>query len=407
MDIQKNESCKRLITVLICLFSSLMLGSDYNSLNILKGSYQISGKDQIPNEIEKLINAHKNSDNKLLKQRINYRIAMLYFKSQNLKQAYELFEQISSDIQYPKQIQLLAINMAAQTAKMQGRDAPAIKHYDQLINMIHMMIRDSSNKTSIRTLEEMYCASVISKTEIYTFQKQYSQAIKQYQNALGQIKNETFKSSQNYLPLFYDRLSQLYLKIDDVKQYQHCASIITDEFSDYKRTGIIKLESFVIEFFNKQNIKQQYPNGSFDAPAKLILYIKNNPDCPDIEHIVSLFDQLCKLPESKGLWQIRYHYAWLLDATGKKEAALKTFNTIIDSIDLVDETDNYIKEKILNYSKLQIALIHCEHEQYLQGLKYLDSIENKNNDDHISSLTDSIRNSIQTLKREVAQDENK
>lgn len=408
MDIQKNESCKRLIAVLICLTCGLALGSDYDALNTLKKSYQISEGEGYQTVIDKLQDVYQTCDNKLLKERIQYRIGMLNFKSGDIQRAFGQFQQISSDSECSLGIQLAGMNMAVQIARMQGRDDNAKEHSDRLIQKILGMINNSSNEVSAPVLEKMYISSVFGKAEIYISQKQYVEAIAEYKKAIQGFSNGVFKSSPQYLPVLYDRLSQLYLKTDNVQGYRNYVSMIADECPDYERMASVKLESFAIQFLEARKVKQDYVNGSLKAPAQLILYAKGNTDSQDIPRIELFFNEMSdQANNGTDRWLIKYHYAWFLDAIGKKDASLELFNKIISGIETDAATkSDYIMQKILDYSKLQKALMDGESERYKEGLQCIDSIENNIKDAHISGLADSIRNSLETLKREVPKDEN-
>ena len=122
MDIQKNESCKRLLAFVFCLCSVLAHADDSGAFSTLKESYQMPEGMDAPAMIEKLRQSGQTCADAMLKKRIQYRTGMLYFKTQDLQRAHDCFERIAKDPDCPAGLLLAGINMAAQTARMQGRD---------------------------------------------------------------------------------------------------------------------------------------------------------------------------------------------------------------------------------------------------------------------------------------------
>ena len=133
MDIQKNETCKRLIAFVFCLCSAWALADDSGAFSTLKESYRMPEGKNSRAMIEKLQEASQSCNDALLKKRIQYRIGILHFKSQDLLQAYDCFEQVAENPDCPPGLHLASINMAAQTAWMQGRDEAALNHYNKLM----------------------------------------------------------------------------------------------------------------------------------------------------------------------------------------------------------------------------------------------------------------------------------
>jgi len=254
----------------------------------------------------------------------------------------------------------------------------------------------------------LYISSVLGKVEIYIFQRKYVEAADQCTQAIQDLKKGVVSLSE-YLPVLYDRISQLRLKVGNIEEYLNTVSIIVKKYPDYNRVALVKLESFAIQFLKEKGIEQDYTNSSLNAPVQLISYAKENKGSQDIPRIESLLNQLCEQSiNSCEHWLIKYHYAWFLDAIDKREDSCKLFGEIIASIESNRETrDDYLTRAILAYSKLQKALMDGEHERYKEAMECLDSIENDMMGTHISKLSDSIRNSLEILKREVPKDEAK
>ena len=408
MDIQKNENCKRLIALMFCLCTALALADDSGVFSTLKESYRMFQGMNAPDMIEKLQQAGQTCNDGLLKKRIQYRIGILFFKTQDLQRAYNCFDQIAKDTDCPPELQLAGINMAAQTARMLARDELTLNHYNKLMQQAIDAAKTANQKISNTMLEKLYLASVFGKAEIYTFQGKHNQAGEVYQKAIEDLQADIFNDGLKYLPDLYDRFSQVCLKTEKTQQYADTVSIITKQYADYPRCNLIQLESFAVQFLEENKIKPDYSNGSLEAPAQLILYVKEHKESPAIERINAVLQQLSgNRQRDRYDWLLSYHYAWLLDTVGQKEMACKFFDEMIAEIEASTEIRaDYLAQTILNYSKLQKSLINGEREQYKQGLECIASLEPITKDTHIGQLADSIRNSLETLKREVPKDEN-
>jgi tetratricopeptide (TPR) repeat protein len=408
MDIQKNESCKRLIALMFCLCTALALADDSGAFSTLKESYRMSQGMNAPDMIEKLQQAGQTCNDGLLKKRIQYRIGILFFKTQDLQRAYNCFDQIAKDTDCPPELQLAGINMAAQTARMLARDELALNHYNKLMQQAIDAAKTANQKISNTMLEKLYLASVFGKAEIYTFQGKFGPAGEIYQKAIEDLQTGIFKGGLKCLPDLYDQFSQVCLKTAKVQQYHETVSVMAKQYPDYSRFSLIQLESFAVQFLEQNEAKTDFTNGSFEAPSQLILYVKEHKDSPAIERIQSGLKKLSEIRHRESSdWLVSYHYAWLLDTIGEKETACKCLDAIITGIEDNDKLHaDYLAQAILNYAKLQKALISGEQEQYKQGLECLASLDPAIKDTHVSQLADSIRNSLETLKREVPKDEN-
>jgi len=408
MDIQKNEVCKVYLTIaFFLLVTNMLVANDQDALSVLKKSYQVTTENEQKAVIQKLQGLCGNCKNKELQSRIQYRIGIMLFKSGNFKRAHKQLVGIASNAVSTSRIELASINMIAQIERMQGHDRQALEYYDQLIKNILDARKDASGDKSMQMLEKLYISSVFAKAEIYTFQKKSIEARKEYQNAIIFFEKALLESKRKYIPVLCDHISQLALKIGDIKGYKEYSKIIINDYPAYNRLPLMKLESLVIRFFESKKIKQDYTNGSTELPVQLIRYVKEVGNSENLGEIESYFKKCCEQKNAnKNLWLIKYHYAWFLDAIGKKERAGHLFDDIISEINLNtaaqdDGKGSYVKERLLNYSKLQKALLSGENKQYKEGLEYLASIQNDTKDTHVAELADEMRNSLEILKREV------
>jgi len=104
-----------------------------------------------------------------------------------------------------------------------------------------------------------------------------------------------------------------------------------------------------------------------------------------------------------------YQYAWLLDSLGKKYQAAQILDGISKhtmSINLDISGNKKGINTLVNYAKIQQAIINSENFEYKNALEIIDFLKIDPNDTHILTLTDSIAKGLQVLIREVPQDVN-
>ena len=110
-----------------------------------------------------------------------------------------------------------------------------------------------------------------------------------------------------------------------------------------------------------------------------------------------------------GAMVVAYHYAWLLDALGAKDEAAQVFGRISSGEigKIGGQACNVeIEKTIREYAKIKYAIMLGETCDYREALRVLSGVVASGEETHISKLTESVRESIQILKREGPKDEN-
>ena len=107
---------------------------------------------------------------------------------------------------------------------------------------------------------------------------------------------------------------------------------------------------------------------------------------------------------------LQYHYAWLLDTLGEKNKAAEIF-AMISAARIPNNGDKprekAILETVAEYAKIQLAILLGERADYTEALRILNTMRTHPDKSHISELAKSVGKNLETLKREVPENENK
>lgn len=412
MDTRKKESYRKYLYCAVLLISNLSWATDQTAFDSLKDSFKIGQEEPaeiIKGAINRLQKEQCGCKNPELKERIDYRIGMLNYRVGNLQLALEQFNKII--LLPPKSLTVLlfSINMAAQINRMDGQDVQALHYYSRLIQTLVGSKENAIHDIGEKTFWKLYVAAIYGKSEIQAFHKQYPDVEKTYKSAIILLCLESSDLKKEYLAALYDRLSQIYLMTDRYSEYNETIIMIQKDCPEYWRLPLILLEAYAIHFLKNEGETAIYSTGSADVSVRLIDYIKNNHDQDKIGQIESKFQEIMK--KSTDMFSslvLKYHYAWFLDAIGKKEQSYQMFSQISDyRSETASETieKDFIIHKLISYSKLQMALLDGEMERYKEGLECLNMLARDPNDKHVVNMTDSLRSSLEVLKREVPKNE--
>jgi len=346
-----------------------------------------------------------------LAARIRYRIGVIYCKAHLLKEADATFSQIADDTGCPKLVRACSLNMAGQTARTLGRDLTALDAFNRLASLAEEQLLPEDKGASGSALEKLGCAALISRAEILETSGDYKGAIAEYARLIKALKGDRHcELLTSYGPMANDRISQLYLRQDNVDEYLKAVARLASDYRRYYRTPVATFEAECIKFLKRVSPDSHFVNGSIEAPALAIGYVKNFKTENPAHELIGLLERLCQ--EHRGTYGeilLKYHHAWLLDALGRKDEALEIL-TRICSADMVNAEDksptSLVLQTIREYARLQSAIILGEKADYTKALRVLGTLGKHSDESHISILAGSVIEGIKILRREVPRNEN-
>jgi tetratricopeptide (TPR) repeat protein len=414
MDILSEDSYKPMfIFFLLAGVTFSVFASDKEPAQILADSYKLPDRltsedaERIISDLNQALGLCRDGD---LRFRIKYRIGILYFKAGCFDKACDYFVDISQRPDCPDLIRLFSLNMSGQVHRMQARDKKALDAFENLIALSKRFLPKDADELNLVTVLKLTVSAVFAKAEIYQYQQKFASAISEYNRALSLLKENKVSGSVNYIPLAMDRIAQLNLIKDNLDVFCKTNQQLVEKYPGYYRIPIIRFETEAVKILKEKNPHIDFPRGSYETPAKLITYLKSSRDKDQMCRTLSLLENLCKQYEGTyGGFLLSYHYAWLLDAANQKDAAANVFAKLDKTV--VKETyDNpgidIIVKTIADYAKLQQAIILGEVGNYKQALETLYLVGGDPNDTHLLNLTESVKKSLETLKREVPEDVN-
>lgn len=411
MDTQKKESYKKIIAFTLLLIMAICLNASAQSTEparVLIDSYELSDKltpETAEEAISELSNALALCADNTLKFRIEYRIAMVYFKAGELEKSVSCFEKITQSAECPDMVKLCSFNMAGQTYRMQAKDDKALGAFEELIKLSETFAGKEPNQPTGTAVLKLAATAGFSKAEIYRYNQNYDSEIAEYKRII-----ELVKKPSDYVPAALDRMSQAYLIEGKIEDYNQTAIKLIEEYPDYYRTPLVKLEEQAVKILKQKNASIEFEKASLDAPARLIALVKDSSDEQFRKKTASVFKELYEqYKKGYGGILLGYHWGWVLDATGRHDQAALIFEQICKQAEMIDSDKPgiaHVIDTLTEYAKLQQAFIYGEENKYREGLELVYSLKPDPNDVHMQNLSDSIEKALQTLKREVPKDVN-
>lgn len=419
MGTQKKESSSlRTVLILTVVFVILsatcaVTGNNSSPTNILIDSYSINDK-TLPSELEKIASNLKRTlkacENSELAFRIKYRIGILQYKAGKLSDACVGFEQTASEANCPLPVRISSLNMAGQIHRLSGQTKRSLESFDRLLKTTEKCLAAKSDEVSPAILK-LAALAAFGRAEVYQQQEDYKPARQEYKKLINILQHTEQEEFDGYKAIAKDRLSQMYLMDGDSTNYLDVSRDIVKSHPKYFRIALIEFEIVALELLLQANADTKFPRGSFDVPAKLITYAKDNPKDKKIAGVMSWLKKYNTNHENNySTTLLNYHFAWLLDITGKHKEAAEIFDRISQANSI-----NNIKPEFLipllkdlsNYACLQRATILGEIGEYNAAIKSAQSISDNINNAHLSGLTESITEGLAILKREVPKNESK
>jgi len=414
MDILKKDSYRKIVFAVF-----LVLASGFNAIaeekqpaQVLMDSYKLSDKlttEVAKNTILELNHALALCTDDEIKFRIQYRIGILYFKSSDFSQAVDSFKKVAQSADCPGLIRLCSLNMAGQIYRMQAKDDKALGAFEELIEQSQKLLTQDPNQDSSASVLKLFITAGFGRAEIYQYIQNYDSAIAELKKTIPFLGGKG-SFAKKYAPLALDRMSQFYLIQGKLEDYNQTAAELIKGYSDYYRVPIVRLETEAVKILKQKEPSVNFPIGSFDTPARLIALIKDSGDKELKDRVTVLLEDLSsQYGQSYGGILIVYHYAWLLDSSGRQKQAAEIFEDICKQAAIINPGipgTASVVSMLAGYSKLQQSVIFGEENKYIEALKIIHSLTPDPNDIHMLNLSDSIKKALKTLKREVPKDAN-
>jgi tetratricopeptide (TPR) repeat protein len=420
MGIRKNGSCDfmlclALVVLVIFKADNACFADAITPAKVLTATYKPSPAitwSEAESAIASLQKALAGCKDSYLAFRIKYRIGILYYKAGMRGAAKARFLQLSNDAGCPELIRICSLNMVGQISRLAGDNKEASEAFDQVANLLERWLYASNEPFPNPALTKLLCSALFSRAEIYELQHDYNGSITEYNRLLQTLAQDKKNGVlTQYAPLACDRISQLHLRQGGINEYVQLAEVLTGRYAEYYRTPVIRLELESVKFLESVLTSLEFPNGSFDAPSRVIAYLKdsNSKGRAAAQNIVDQLDRLyMDYQNTYGGTLLQYHYACLLDTLGEKDKATEIFARI-SSVELAKTNgkswENRVVESIRAYAKIQYAIMLGERADYNEALRVLGSLQVDPDDHHLSELAKSVSGSIEILKREVPKNE--
>jgi predicted negative regulator of RcsB-dependent stress response len=345
-----------------------------------------------------------------LAARVKYRIGVLYFRAHMLEAASTRFREVANDSNAPELVRACSFNMVGQTARMLGRDSETLEAFSRVAHFAEEKLSGQDRNSDSRALKQLWCAAVFSRAEVFETRREYAACIAEYDRLMQFVKRQKDGHLLDFCgPLANERLGQSHLRTGDVKAYLNAVEKLAADYPQYYRTPVARFEAECVKFLTNVSADSKFINGSFNAPAQALAYLKSpkaDTSAPEVAGMLAMLGQ--EYQSTYGQIVLQYHYAWFLDALGQKDKAVDMLAGVV-SAEVVDTNDNpsrnLVLETIQEYAKIQSAIMLGERADYKEALRMLDSLQAHPQDSHLSELAESVAEGIQTLKREVLENE--
>jgi tetratricopeptide (TPR) repeat protein len=421
MDTRKNENSAGSILFYLALAALVFVGRPRISCAetqtpaaVLTATYSLPGSistAQAESQVVRLEESLAKCNDSYLAARIRYRMGVMYCKAHLLEKAEARFSQIADDTKCPEIIRACSLNMVGQTSRMLGRDLAALDAFNRVAAPAENRLSPNNTGTAGSVSEKLACAALTSRGEILEAAGDYKGAVAEYARLIEVLKGSKDQELlTSYGPTANDRISQLYLRQDNVDEYLKAVARLCEDYPQYYRTPVARFEAECVRFLKRLSADSQFVNGSVDAPALAIGCVKDSKKGTQGQELVSALERSCRgHPGAYGEILLQYHHAWLLDALGRKDEAIEILARI-RSADVFDADDKSSKSLILqtiqDYARIQSAIMLGEKADYTEALRVLGTLGKHPEESHISVLASSVSEGLQILRREAPGNEN-
>ena len=383
--------------IFLPLLSMIAQADNAQAIEQLTRSYQLElplDANQVNICIDNLKTVLAGCEETQLAARLEYRIGVLYFKTQQFAKAQTCFERLLLRPSLTRTLRGAALNMLVQSYRLQGDDRAALTTLAKLINV------SKENPHLTPALSQLRVFAHWTRAEIFLSQQNCTQARQEYQQLLSlpQIDSEL-------LPQILAHCAEINFRSGEFKQYLERTEQITRDYPDYLRLPLIRFRAECVRFCQANDLPIDSSQGSAQIAVQIIAAIKNNETPiepgPLLQILTNLTQEYAQNPWSRLLI---YHQGWLLDAQGSSRAAAVAFaRHATDPIpeQVSDGPHNKTVATLQNYAGLQQAIILSEQAQYAQAANILDTLRNVPPQSHIAQMKKAVEKNIAILKRET------
>ena len=417
MGIRKKESSSSgtllIITVVLVILiaTCTVVGKSPSPMKVFIDSYGIKD-DMLPADLVKIaLNLEKSleacEDSKLV-FRIKYRIGVLLYKAGKINEACLMFEQTATEANCPLLVRISSLNMAGQIHRLLGQTKKSLETFDNILTTTEKSL--TTEKYTVPPIVlKLAALAVFGRGEIYQQQEKYKLACQEYKRLFNILQYTGQDEFDRYKAICKDRMAQLYLIDGNSTGYLKASRDIVKSHPKYYRVALIEFEMAALELLSQDSYDMKFPRGSFDVPVRLVVYATENPNDEKVADIISWLEKHSTSHENNySIAIVNYHYAWLLDVTGKHQEAADMLGRISQVRSFNGDEHGFLApllKDLDHYACLQRATILGEVGEYKAAIKSAHSIPDDPNNIHLSSLTESIKEGLETLKREVPKNE--
>jgi tetratricopeptide (TPR) repeat protein len=421
MATPRNGNCDFLLGIVFLLLvapsAAMCVGADGDgpvSVRLLRSTYgsaDVLTAQEAEALLERLKKALAACSDDDLAWRIRYRLGVIYFKAGRMAEAQSVFERIAATSRAPDLIQACCLNMAGQTARLQGEDAKALAAFARVAALTERLLTGEGNDILPAVLRRLWCGALIGRAEICESRGDAPTAAAEYERLLhAETELTDDEELQSVVPPVRDRLSQSCLQRQDVSEYLNVTATLVAQYPDYWRTPMVDLERMCVRLLREIQPDLEYPQGALHAPERLIARMSGAEAARSASDILGHAAQLCeKYDGTPARRTMEYYHAWMLDAAGRRDRAFEAIARASkgDAAGPVPSVAGRSHADVLHrYAVIQHAVMLAESAHFVEALQLLATLPvDPNDQSHISQLTESVAKCIQTLKREVPANE--
>jgi tetratricopeptide (TPR) repeat protein len=417
MGIRRKENCKGVLlcaTILAIIFAGgrASRANNRTATEALLATYD-SGATLTPAEAKRAISnlesALVDCGDTHLAFRVRYRIGVMSFKAHMMDAAKAQFLQTARERECPEMVRMCSLNMAGQISRLQAGSIEALEIFERVANLAEQHLSNGTEHGPESAYTRLTCSALLGRAEIYELRRDYAASIKEYDRILDVLRRVEGDHASNRAASLKDRISQLCIRQGHVNEYLKRAETLTKEHPDYCRTALIKLETECVRFIKDCPESPDFVSGSFSAPAQAVALVRSSPGEASAQEICAKVRSLCKehTHTYAGLL-LQYHYAWFLDAAGRKDEAARALGQVFTSDAAAESkspSEKAVVQTLEDYAKIQYAIIAAEKTDYVEALRVLAGLQMYQDRPHISELARSIYKGVEILRREVPKNE--
>jgi hypothetical protein len=397
MGIQDKDNFNKYAIMLIlallhCSIAVYAVTPEQVLLKSYEKNYSKSNLKECDKVIVGLESVLKECNDKYLACRIEYRIGVLNFCIEDYKMAYKAFNEavgMASDYD----VLVSALNMKANCARFTGKPKDAIACFQELAQKIE------KQGSGLEFENKLIVSSYYSMAQLYSQIGDVAGAIRIYTTFIE--KYEKADAMKDYVFKAMQSKARKLFESGDIKRYLAFLKVISDSDALGDSKGILELQQVCMNFILKNNEIKGLTSVA-KIPVHAVAVVASNSNCDALELLKQIAGLSKKFENTKSIVYINYTYAWLLDASGNKQDSLKAFKEVIETCKKAGVKERYYY--LGEYAKVQSSVMSGELRDYNSAIKMIGCIDT-GSAGHLLQISESVKKSLATLKREVPKDD--